>query len=212
MKLYYAKGTCSLAVRIVINELELPCEFESVNLKTKKTSSEQDFLQINPKGSVPVLLTDENEVLTENAVIQQYLADTYHATQLLPTTDNFKRYRILEWLNFISTELHKGCGPLFHPGIPIEMKNNLFKPALKAKLSYVEKNLQKKFLLGEEFTLADPYLFVILTWMPHFKITIAEWPQLTRYYNELTQRPSIKKSLQEEGLSHETDQQRIQTQ
>ncbi len=205
MKLYYANGTCSLAVRIIINEIGLNSEFEAVDLKTKKTASGQDFFQINPKGSVPVIVTDDNEILTENSVIQQYLADTHHATQLLPALGNFKRYRILEWLNYISTELHKGCGPLFSPGIPLELKNDIFKPALKNKLSYVEKNLKNQFLLGEHFTLADAYLFVILSWLPHFKIDLNEWPQLSRYFTELQQRPTIKKSLTEEGISYETN-------
>ncbi len=209
MKLYYANGACSLAVRIIINEIGLQPEFEAVDLKTKRTATGHDFLQINPKGSVPVIITDENEILTENSVIQQYLADTHNATQLLPALGDFKRYRVLEWLNYISTELHKGCGPLFHPAIPLELKNDLFKPALKSKLLYVEKNLKNKFLLGDHFTLADSYLFVILSWLPHFKIDINEWPKLSRYFTELKQRPTIKKSLQEEGISYETDQQRI---
>lgn len=199
MKLYFAKGTCSLAVRIIIHEIGLDSEFEAVDFKTKKTTSGQDFLQINPKGVVPVLLTDENEILTENVAIQQYLADRYNAIQLLPALGNFKRYRVLEWLNFITTELHKGCGPLFNPSVPSDMKDSVFKPALKNKLNYVEKNLQKNtFLLGEQFTLADAYLFVILSWLPHFKIDLSEWPQLTRYYTNLEQRTAIKQSLQEE--------------
>lgn len=209
MKLYYATGTCSLAVRIVINEIGLHSEFEAVNLKTKKTSSGQDFLQINPKGSVPVILTDDNEILTENSIIQQYLADKHHAVQLLPAPGHFKRYRVLEWLNYISTELHKGCSPLFHPGIPQELKNELFKPALKNKLNYVEKNLQHQFLLGDEFTLPDAYLFVVLTWLPHFNIDLHEWPQLNRYFTDLLKKPTIKKALHEEGLHYETDKQRV---
>lgn len=122
MKLYYSAGTCSLAVRIIINEIGLPSTYEAVDLKTKKTASGQDFLQINPKGSVPVIVTDDNEILTENSVIQQYLADKNNASSLLPALGHFKRYRVLEWLNYISTELHKGCGPLFSPSIPVELK------------------------------------------------------------------------------------------
>src|SRR5690349_19217638 len=122
MKLYYSKGACSLAVRIIINEIGLQSEYEAVDLKTKKTATGQDFLKINPKGSVPVIQTDEKQILTENAVIQQYLADTNKATQLLPALGNFERYRVLEWLNFISTELHKGFSPLFNPNVPNELK------------------------------------------------------------------------------------------
>lgn len=199
MKLYFAKGSCSLAVRIIINEIGLKSEFEAVDLKTKKTASGQDFLQINPKGAVPVLLTDDNEILTENAVIQQYLADKHNATHLLPAPNNFKRHRVLEWLNFITTELHKGCSPLFNPAVPSDIKDSVFKPALKNKLNFIEKNLQKNtFLFGEQFTLPDAYLFVILSWLPHFKIALNEWPHLARYYANLEQRTAIQQSLQEE--------------
>lgn len=204
MKLYYAKGTCSLAVRITINEIGMQAQFEEVDLKTKKTASGEDFLLINPKGSVPVIVTDKKETLTENSVIQQYLADKNNATQLLPPLGSFKRYRVLEWLNYISTELHKGCGPLFSPAIPTDLKNSVFKPALKNKLSYVEKNLTSQFLLGDHFTIADSYLFVILSWLPLFKIDLKEWPQLSHYFSELQHRDSVKKSLQEEGLHYET--------
>lgn len=199
MKLYFTKGSCSLAIRIIMHEIGLKSEFEAVDLKTKKTASGQDFLQINPKGAVPALLTDDNEILTENAVIQQYLADKYNATHLLPALNNFKRYRVLEWLNFITTELHKGCGALFNPAVPADAKDNVFKPMLKNKLSLVEKNLQKTtFLLGEQFTLPDAYLFVILSWLPLFKINLNEWPRLTHYYANLEQRAAIQQSLQEE--------------
>lgn len=199
MKLYFAKGTCSLAVRIIIHEIRLKSEFEAVDLKTKKTASGEDFLQINPKGAVPVLLTDENEILTENAVIQQYLADKHNATHLLPALNNFKRYRVLEWLNFITTELHKGCGPLFNSAVPSDIKDSVFKPALQNKLHFVEKNLQKNtFLLGGQFTLPDAYLFVILSWLPYFKMDLNAWPHLTRYYANLEQRTTIQQSLQEE--------------
>src|SRR5688572_12009519 len=113
MKLYYSKGACSLAVRIILHEIGAACEFEAVDLATKKTETGMDFLKINPKGAVPTLILDDKAILTENAVIQQYLAEKYHATQLLPPLGDMKRYRVLEWLNFISTDLHKSCGPLF---------------------------------------------------------------------------------------------------
>jgi glutathione S-transferase len=204
MKLYFSYGSCSLAIRIIIHEIGLNAEFEAVDLKAKITAAGENFLKINPKGAVPVLVTDENEILTENAIIQQYLADQYQANTLLPALGHFKRYRVLEWLNFITTELHKGCGPLFNSAVPTEMKESLFKPALKNKLAYVEKNLQQNaFLLGEQFTLADAYLFVILFWLPHLKIELAEWPELTRYYKNLQQRAAIKRSLDEEKRNNQ---------
>jgi glutathione S-transferase len=165
MKLYYAKGACSLAVRIVINEIELSCQYESVDLKTKQTETSADFLKINPKGSVPVLVTNEQEVLTENLVIQQYLADTYHAYQLLPKLNDFNRYRTLEWLNYVATELHKGFSPLFNPEMPQEVKDKIVIPVLDKKFAYLNHHLQEHaYLMGKEFTLPDSYLFVVLRW------------------------------------------------
>jgi len=201
MKLYYAKGACSLAVRIAVHELHLPCEFEAVNLKTKLTDRGLDFTKINPKGAVPTLMLDNQEVLTENTVIQQYLADSNKGNQLLPAIGDFKRYRVLEWLNFVSTELYKSFPPLFNSQVPEDVKEQVFRPALKNKLSFVNDHLNKnKFLAGNDFTLADSYLYVILRGLPHLKINIDEMTALTHYFKELSQRPSIQQSLQEEGL------------
>lgn len=200
MKLYYSKGACSLAPRIIINELRVNCDFEAVNLKTKQTETGIDFLKINPKGSVPVLMTDEKDILTENAVIQQYLADKYKAEQLLPNIGDFNRYRTLAWLNFISTELHKTCSVFFNASIPQDIKDTIFKPLFHKKLDLVEKNLQNKFLLGNQFTLPDSYLFVILFWLPKFNIDIKSWPSLANYFNELKRRNSIQQALKDEGL------------
>jgi len=203
MKLYYSKGACSLAVRIALHEIGISSEFEAVNLRTKQTETGEDFLKINPKGAVPTLLLDNQEVLTENAVIQQYLADHYQATKLLPPVGDLKRYRALEWLNFVTTELHKGCAPLFNPQLPAELKDSIFKPALKNKLNFVDQQLgHQKYLLGENFTLADGYLYVILFWLPNFKFELSEWGNLSRYFNELTARKAIQQALREEGLAN----------
>jgi len=201
MKLYYSKGACSLAVRILINELNIPCEFESVNLVVKKTERGEDFLTINPKGAVPVLVLDNNEVLTENAAIQQYIADKYKAFELFPPVGDFNRYRVIEWLNFISTDLHKGCSPLFNPEIPDNIKDTIFKKSLKGKLKFVDAHLtNNKYLMGDNFSLADGYLFVILRWLTYFQINLTEWPQLSLYHDLLETRHSIVRSLREEGL------------
>ena len=200
MKLYYAKGACSLAVRIIINEIGIPCEYEGVNLKTKVTNSGADYLKINAKGAVPVLVTDDQEVLTENAVIQQYLADKYHATKLLPAEGDFKRYRVLEWLNFVATDLHKGCLPLFIDKIPAELQEKLFKPMLKNKLKHADQALKSnKFLLGDTFTLPDSYLFVIISWMPHLGVNIEDLTNLQRYYKDLKNYKSVAQALKDEG-------------
>lgn len=202
MRLYYSKGACSLACRIIINELNIDCSYTSVNLRTKKTETEEDFLEINPKGAVPVLITNNNEVLTENTVIQQYLADTYKALQLLPEVGNLKRYRVLEWLNFISTELHKGMGILFNPILPQSIKEEYFYPIIYKKLAYVNQELTSKtYLLEDHFTLPDSYLFVILLWCRGFKLDMEEYPQLQRYFDDLKNYPAVAKSLQEEHIT-----------
>ncbi|CAM4385330.1 MAG: Glutathione S-transferase GST-6.0 [Legionellaceae bacterium] len=202
MKLYYSIGACSLVIRIVLNELKIPFETEAVNLMTKKTASHEDFLTINPKGAVPALILDNQEVLTENAVIQQYLVDHYNSTTLLPPVGDFKRYRALEWLNFITTELHKNCAPLFNPTLSEEIKKDIFKPILDKKLKFIEQQLQQNtYLLGNEFSLPDAYLFVILQWLPRLGIETNQYPAINHYQTKLKQRPSIQQSLQEEGLS-----------
>ncbi len=200
MKLYYSKGACSLGVRIIINELGLSSEYESVNLKTKKTGSGADFLTVNPKGAVPTLVTNDNHILTENSAIQQYLADSQHANHLLPPVNDFKRYQVIEWLSYISSDLHKSCGPFFNPTLSQDMKDNFFKPMLTKKIDYIENKLGKNvFLMGEQFTLPDAYLFVILSWFPKLGLDIQNWPNLVRYFDNLKNRKSIQQSLKEEA-------------
>lgn len=202
MKLYYSPGACSLAVRIVINELGVSAEYEAVDLGTKKTKAGTDFYKVNAKGAVPTLEIKPGEILTENAVIQQYLADTYKNTDLLPAVGDMRRYRVLELLNFVSTELHKGASPLFNSQIPADVKNSIFKPALQNKLAHVNQLLgNKQFLMGDTFTLPDAYLFVVLGWMGYLQVNMNEYPNLTRYVEALKKRPSIVKSLAEEKQS-----------
>lgn len=201
MKLYYSRGACSLAARIIVNELGLPCEYESVDLKTKKTETGKDFFAINPKGVVPTLETDDKHVLTENAVILQYLADTHPKPELFPPLGQFKRYQVLEWVNYVATELHKGVGVLFHSGISQEMKESFYIPIIRNKFNYLNQQLfHHRYLVENEFTLPDAYLFVILTWAIHFKFNLADWPELERYFLEVKKRPAVIKSLQEEKL------------
>ncbi len=201
MKLYYSKGACSLAVRIVINELGIESQYEAVDLKTKKTAQGEDYLKINPKGYVPFLVVGNNQVLSENIAIQQYLGDTYPAAGLIPALGDFSRYRVLEWLAYIGTELHKNFGPLFNPDVDPELKSSLFMPMLQKKLKFVNTCLEnKKFLMGDRFTLPDAYLFVMLTWAERMVPGgIASYTQLSRYFAELKTRPSIQKSLKQEA-------------
>ncbi len=200
MKLYYSKGTCSLAVRIALHEIGIKAQYEAVNLKIKQTESGKDFLKINAKGAVPALELDNGEILTENAVIQQYLADLHHATTVLPEVGNFKRYRVLEWLNYVSTEIHKGCGALFHPKIPQTVKDEVFIPMLKAKFDYLDAHFANSPFLLDHFTLPDGYLFVILSWLPKFNIDINDWKNVSRYITDVKNRSSVKAALQEEQL------------
>src|SRR5579885_487709 len=202
MKLEYTKGACSLATRIIINEIGLPCEYESVDLAYKKTQNGQNYFNINPKGAVPALTLDNGEVLTENAVIMQYLADSTNAVKLLPPQGDFMRYRVLEWLNYVATELHKGFSPMFNPHMPQDVKDHVIIPMLKAKLSFINIHLENhRYLLGDEFTLPDAYLFVMISWAGYFKFNMNEWEYLSRYYTELQKRKSVQQSLTEEGLS-----------
>jgi len=201
MKLFYAKGACSLAVRIIINEIGLNSEFESVDLKAKRTESGHDFLEINSKGAVPTLQLDNGAILTENAVILQYLADTNKAPSLLPAVDTLERYRVLEWVNYITTEVHKSFAGLFNPIVSDDIKGTLFIPMIKSKLNYINHELQdRKYLIGDHFTLPDAYLFVMLRWADSCKISLNEYPNLLSYQTELKVRSSIQKSLKEEGL------------
>lgn len=201
MKLYYSRGACSLAVRILIHELGLKSNFEAVDLKTKVTETGANYWEINPKGSVPALLLDDNLVLTENAIIHQYLAEHFQKDSVLPAPNNFKRYRILETQNFITTEIHKGFSPLFNPNIPEDLKANIFMPALKNKFKIINATLENNsFLMGAEFTLPDAYLFVMLLWAKHFKIDFQDCANITPYFDSMKSRPSIQKALAEEGI------------
>ncbi|KTC85651.1 MULTISPECIES: glutathione transferase GstA [Legionella] len=201
MKLYYSKGACSLAVRIVINEIGLDCEYESVDLKTKKTEKNNDYLSINPKGGVPALELDNKQVLSENIIIQQYLVDEYKATHLCPPMGDLNRYFVLGWSNYVSSELHKGFSNLFNSAIPAELKETIFIPVIKKKFDYVDKHLAKNnFLTGDQFAMPDAYLFVILLWASNMKIDLNEYAHLRRYFAELQKRPAIIKSLREENI------------
>lgn len=200
MKLFYSKGSCSLASRIIIHELDVDCEYQLVDIRNKLLSNGEDFLKINPHGTVPVLQLDSGEILTENIAILIYLAEKFKSTTLLPQVGDVKRYHVIEWLSYVGTEIHKSCGPLFKPNISADLKDTFFKPILVQKLAGLDLHLAKhEFLVGNHFTLPDSYLFVILTWMAHFDITFAQWPHLDRYFNQIKQRDSVQKSWAEGG-------------
>lgn len=201
MKLYYSRGACSLAIRIAIHEFGLSCEFESVDLKNKKTETGADYFTINPKGSVPALQLNSDTLLTEGAVILQYLADIHPERPMLPEVGDLSRYRVLEWLNFVATDLHKGCSPFFNPHIPEELQEKIFRPTLKKSLKFLSQHLDKEHFLGKTLSIADCYLFVVLSWMPKIGMDLSEYPSIEGYIEKLKERKSFQQALKEEGLA-----------
>ena len=203
MKLYYAPGACSQAIHILLHETGLGHKSERVDLGAKRTESGADYWAINPKGAVPALDLGNGEVLTENAAILQYLGDLYGDDTLLPPVGQLRRYRVLEWLNFIATELHKGFGPLWNPAASQDSKQAA-RDLLAKRFDYAEKQLGAgQFLLGEHFTIADPYLFVIANWTGIHDIDINRWPGLVAFVRRLKERPAVQVVLRAEGLVEE---------
>jgi len=201
MKLYYSPGACSLAVRITLNEATIDFTSIAVDLKTKQTEMSQDFLNITLKGTVPVLELDNAELLTENIAIQTYLADHYGLESLLPPLSDFRRYRILEWISFVASDLHKSFSPFFNPLVTAEIKEKIFLPLLRNKLTFVEQFLQKNIYLGgNTVSIADHYCFVVLRWLRAVKIDIETFPAIARYFNQMKIRPAVALSLEEENL------------
>jgi glutathione S-transferase len=200
MKLYYAKSACSIVVRIILNELNISFEAESVDLKAKKTENGANYLEINPKGAVPALQLNNKQVLTENQVILQYLADTTPNQTVLAAVGDLKRYQTLEWLNYISTELHKSLGLFYNPNVTEEMKTKVLLPLIKTRLTYINTNLEKStYLMGEQFTLPDAYLFVMLRWAHYFKIELSSFTHLEAVMKQMRSQPSVIKSLKQES-------------
>lgn len=198
MILYYAKGACSQAPHIILHEAGFAHDSIKVDLKAKTTERGEDYLSVNPKGAVPALRLDNGEILTENAVILQYLGDKEHGTMLPPPGD-LRRYRILEWVNFITTEIHKSFGPIFKP-VGEDVKQYA-RELVASKFDFVEGQLgEKPFLMGDTFTLPDAYLFVMLGWTRIAKLDLARWPRLKAYRERLEQRPSVRRVLEFEGL------------
>lgn len=200
MKLYYSPGACSLSPHIVLNEGGFSFETEKVDLATKKTESGGDYTAINPNGYVPALVLKDGEVLTEVSAIIQYLADRVPEKKLAPLADTMERYRLQEWLNFISTELHKAFAPLFNPNAPEEWKTQM-KDLLARRFDYVSKKLDgKQYLMGDTFTSADAYLFTVLGWGQWVAVDLSPWPVLTSYVSRVAARAAVHATLKAEGL------------
>jgi glutathione S-transferase len=201
MKLYYSPAACSQAVNISLREAGLPFEMVKVDLKTKKTADGLDYLEVNPKGYVPALKLDNGEVLTEKVAVLQYVADRNPAAKLAPPLGTMERYRLMEWLAFVNSEVHKSFSPLFRPDATEEVKQYTRKN-LTRRLDYLNTVLANRpYLMGEQFTVADAYLFVVLSWSGNLKLDMTPWPQLKRYIERIGARPQVIEALKSEGLS-----------
>jgi glutathione S-transferase len=200
MKLYYFKGACSLSPHIVLLEAGLPFTLEKVDFATKKTDDGVDYHSVNSKGAVPALRLDDGKVLTEGPAIVQYLADQKPESGLAPRAGTFERYQLMEILNYITSEVHKGYSPLFNPKISADWKASAL-ANLDKKFAWLSEFLAgKTYLMGNAFTVADAYLFTVLTWSNHVGIDLGKWPVLTAYQARVSQRPKVQQALREEGL------------
>ena len=201
MNLYYSPGACSQAPHILLHEIGLSHDAVKVDLRSKMVEDGRSYLQVNPKGAVPALELNNGEVLTENAIVLQYLGDRA-GSDVLPPVGDFRRYRVLEMVNFITTELHKSFAPLFKPNASEETKH-FYRDLIRERLDYAEKRIgEGPFLFGDTLTIADPYLFVISGWTDKM-IGLTNWPNLTAFREHMLRRPSVRHVLRFEGLLEE---------
>jgi len=200
MKLYYSPGACSLSPHIALLEAGLPYDLVKVDLKAKKLENGDDYLAVNPKGQVPALALDSGELVTEGPVIVQMIADQAAGTNLAPGRDSAERYKLLEWLNFITSEVHKSFGPLFSPVLADDAKA-FFKDRVMGKFKYVDGALAgHDYLMGRQFTVADGYMFTMLSWADRMKFDLSGMPNLVAYRDRVAARPKVKEALTKEGL------------
>jgi len=199
MKLYYSPGACSLSPHIALLEAGLPYDLVKVDLRAKKLENGDDYLKINPKGQVPALALDSGELVTEGPVIVQMIADKA-GKGLAPARDSAERYKLLEWLNFITTELHKNFGPMFSPVLADDAKA-FFKDRVMGKFKYVDGELAgNDYLMGKQFTVADGYMFTMLAWAERMKFDLSEMTNLMAYKARVGARPKVQEALVKEGL------------
>jgi glutathione S-transferase len=200
MKLYYAPGACSLSPHIVALEAGIRLDLERVDIGTKKTASGKDFLAINPKGYVPALELDNGQVLTEGPAVVQYLADQKPASGLAPANGTFERYKLQELLGYINSEIHKTYAPLFNPKTSAEVREERIE-YLRKRFAYIDKVLAgKQYLLGERFTVADAYLFVMVSWADYMKLDLSSLSNIKAFQQRAAARPAVQAALTAEGL------------
>ncbi|GLR87104.1 glutathione transferase GstA [Bradyrhizobium iriomotense] len=201
MKLYYSPGACSLSPHIALLEADLPYELVKVDIRAKKLENGEDFLKVNPKGQVPALGLDSGEIVTEGPVIVQMIADQASAKGLAPARDSSERYKLLEWLNFLTSEVHKSFGPLFSPVLADDAKA-FFKDRVMGKLKYIDGQLAgRDYLMGKQFSVADGYLFTMLNWAERLKFDLSALTNLLAYKARVAARPKVQEALKREGLA-----------
>jgi glutathione S-transferase len=200
MRLYTMPGACSLAANIVLREAGIPFDLVKVSHHTHKTADGVDLNEINSKGYVPALVLDNGELLTENAALLPYIADLQPSAQLAPPDGTLQRYRLVEWLAFINSELHKSFSPLFAANAPEDMKKYA-RGNLTKRLAWLSERLgSNSYLLGERFTVADSYLFVVLSWSGHVAVDLSPWPNLKAFQERIAARPHVVAAMTSEGL------------
>jgi glutathione S-transferase len=200
MKLYYSPGACSLSPHIVLREAGLEFQPVKVSLRDKRTDDGSDFSQVNAKGYVPVLELGDGQRLTEGPAIVQYIADQAPAKNLAPAAGTLARYRLQEWLNFISTELHKQFSPLFDPASDEALKTRQ-RERIERRVAWIAPQLEKQpYLMGASFSVADAYLFTVLGWAGHVGIDLQRWPAVSAYLERVGSRPAVAAALAAEGL------------
>ena len=200
MKLYYSPGACSLSPHIALREAGLNFDLVKVDLGSKETSEGGDYRKINPKGYVPALAMDDGKVLTEGPAIVQWIADQRPSAGLAPANGTFERYKLQEWLNFITSEMHKSFGSLFNKALPEEAKK-MTKERITGRLKWLEEHLKTDYLTGSRFTVADAYLFVVLGWGQYLDIDLKPYPKVQAYMARIAARPKVKEAMAAEGLN-----------
>ena len=199
MKLYYSPGACSLSPHIALLEAGLAHDLVKVDLRAKKLENGDDYLKVNPKGQVPALQLDSGELVTEGPVIVQMIADKAAGKNLAPTRDHDDRYKLQAWLTYINSELHKNLGPQFAPALSDDAKA-FFKDRVMGKFKYVDGELAgKDYLMGKQFSVADGYLFVMVTWADRMKFDLSGLSNLKSYQARVAARPGVQAALKMEA-------------
>lgn len=200
MKLYFSPGVCSLAPHILLRETQLPFELERVDIGKHTAQQGADYYEINPKGQVPLLELDDGQCLSEGPIIAQYIADKAGRTDLMPAFGSMERYRVMEWQNYVTSELHKSFSPLFNTAIDQPAKA-VFAAALRKKFGWVSNQLRdRQYLTGDTFTAADAYLFTVAGWAKHVGLDLSDFEHLQSFLQRVAARPAVREAMKAEGL------------